>query len=108
MWLRRFYDARAVLLAVLVLWFATHHFAPTLGMAKHPHAARDDSLRWEAPHSHVQHCDFCMVSGYLGAWQDDLLPRAPKVLAWVDFGLGWFGLRLLPNALARAPPMQVL
>jgi hypothetical protein len=102
--LRRVGVARASVLAVLMLWFATHHIAPNLGMRLHSH--QDPTLQWTTPHTHAQHCEFCSAAGYLGIWVVGVLPRAPQELARATKVLVFEATLLGYGAQARAPPYR--
>jgi hypothetical protein len=112
--LRRIQNLRAAFLVVLMVWFATHHVAPTFGMTTHgqlheqvlEHQARQDqTLQWTAPHTHVQHCEFCSAAGYLGIWVANVLPRAPEQLTRAVVVMALVLNRLGNSAQARAPPV---
>jgi hypothetical protein len=100
-----FFVARATALALLMLWFATHHVAPTLSLAGHSHqVSQDQILQWKAAHAHVQHCEFCSAAGYLGVWMANSLPRAPQQLTRGVLLLAAEVASIQNSTQARAPP----
>ncbi len=104
---------RALLLAVLMLWFATHHLAPgfeqrIFGLGLHAHPVECcESTQVTQAHTHSDHCEFCGSAGFMVQTFDNILPRAPHTVVYHQESSVFITTRIVMTRLARAPPMGV-
>jgi hypothetical protein len=104
---------RASLLAVLMMWFGTHHIAPhflhhPLHLLAHAHnSCCNETTEFKTTTPQMQHCEFCISGGIVVPQLENNLPRVEQVSVRPSIAFAWFVARVIARPAARAPPLVV-